>query len=74
MRIVGLFEWNSVGGRGGSMRPQGGGPYPFHRPTDSVAIHRGHGAMFFWASARRGHAFAGQCLMGGEGRMVYGGL
>ena len=74
MRTVGLFEWNSVEGRGGSPPREGGCPYPFNRPTNSVAIHRGHGAMFFWANARRGHAFAGQCLMAGTGDMVCGGL
>ena len=60
MRIMGLFEWNSVEGRGGSVRPQGGCPYPFHRPTDSVASpgralpciflgERGEGPCFCWA-------------------------
>ena len=67
MRIVGLFEWNSVEGRGGSPPREGGCPYPFDSPTDSVAIHRGHGAMFSWASARRGPCFCWAMLDGWHG-------
>ena len=75
MRIMGLFEWNSVEGRGGTVPRSGGCPLPLSLPTDSVAITREVGGLFL-GETRRG----GVCVLLGSaqgrsgGRVVYAGL
>ena len=74
MRIMGLFEWNSVEGRGGTVPRSGGCPLPLSPPTDSVAITREVGGLFLGETRRGGRVLLGSAQSRSGGRVVYAGL